>query len=142
MQLQTLEPRDDIVFFIIEGTHRLATISMNDYGFLQSARMARTYLDRAGRVLESQRGFDREFFNEVIALKNIAASIGREYAQLETFCTDCERFDRMQTANWREWVSKRAVCGLARGHRATVSHHLAYKIRLFHSRLCSVLTQR
>lgn len=141
MQLQTLEPTDDIAFFIVEGTHRLATISMNDYGFLLSARMAQTYLGRAGQVLESKRGFDREFFNEVSALKNTAASIDREYAQFETFCTDCERFDRMETANWREWVAKCAVRAISRGYCGTVSHHLAYKIRLFHSRLCSVLTQ-
>lgn len=141
MQLQTLETSEDIAFFIVEGTHQLATISLNDYGFLQSAQMAQTYLGRAGQVIDNKRGFDREFFNEVSALKNIAASIGCEYAQLETFCTDCERFDCMQTANWREWVCKCAVRAFARSHRATVSHHLAYKIRVFHSRLCSVLTQ-
>ena len=37
MQTQTLELPDDIAFFIVEGTHRIATISMNDYGFLLSA---------------------------------------------------------------------------------------------------------
>ena len=56
MQLQTLEPPDDIALFIVEGTHRLATISMNDYGFLQSARMAQTYLGRASQVLETKQG--------------------------------------------------------------------------------------
>lgn len=142
MQLQTLERPDDIGYFIAEGTHRLATISMNDYGFLLSARMAQTYLGRAGQVLESRQGFDREFFNEVSALKNTVASIDREYAQFEKFCIDCERFDRIKTASWREWVSKCAVRAISRGYRGTVSHHLAYKIRLFHSRLCAVLTQR
>ena len=31
------------------------------------------------------------------------------------------------------------ICG---GQRATVSHHLAYKIRIFHSRVCSILTDK
>ena len=140
MQLQTLEPPDDIAFFIIEGTHRIATISMNDYGFLQSARMAQTYLGRAEQVLETKRGFDREFFTEISTLKNTALAIGREYAQFATFCVDCERFDRQETRNWREWLSKCAVRAISRSYRATVSHHLAYKIRLFHSRLSAVLT--
>ena len=101
MQFQTLEPSDDIGYFIAEGTHRLATISMNDYGFLLSARMAQTYLGRAGQVLESRQGFDREFFNEVSALKNTVASIDSEYAKFENFCIDCERFERIKTASWR-----------------------------------------
>lgn len=142
MQLQILDPSDDIAFFIVEGTHRIATISMNDYGFLLSARMAQTYLGRAKQVLENKRGFDREFFTEIRALKTTAASIGREYAQFETFCADCDRFDRMQTRNWREWLSKCAVRAISRSYRGTVSHHLAYKIRLFHSRLCSILTEQ
>lgn len=141
MQLQTLEPRDDIAFFIVEGTHRIATISMNDYGFLLSARMAQTYLGRAEQVLENKRGFDREFFTEVSALKSTAALMGSEYAQFETFCADCDRFDRMETRNWREWLSKCAVRAISHGYRGTVSHHLAYKIRLFHSRLSAVLTE-
>ena len=141
MQLQTLDPPDDIAFFIIEGTHRIATISMNDYGFLLSARMAQTYLGRAEQVLDNKRGFDREFFTEVSALKTTAASMGCEYAQFETFCADSDRFDRMETQNWREWLSKCAVRAISRGYRGTVSHHLAYKIRLFHSRLSAVLTE-
>ena len=140
MQLQTLDPPDDIAFFIVEGTHRIATISMNDYGFLLSARMALTYLGRAGRVLENKRGFDREFFTEVSTLKSIVVSMGHEYAQFEAFCADCDRFDRLETRNWQEWLSKCAVCAISRGYRGTVSHHLAYKIRLFHSRLSAVLT--
>ena len=140
MQLQTLEPSDDITFFIVEGTHRIATISMNDYGFLLSARMARTYLGRAEQVLENKRGFDREFLTEISTLKTTAASMGHEYAQFETFCTDCDQFDRLETRSWREWLSKCAVRAISRSYRGTVSHHLAYKIRLFHSRLSSVLT--
>ena len=140
MQLQTLDPPDDIAFFIVEGTHRLATISMNDYGFLLSARMAQTYLGRASQVLDTKRGFDREFFTEVIILKTTAVSMRCEYAQFEIFCVDCDRFDRLETRNWREWLSKCAVCAISRGYRGTVSHHLAYKIRLFHSRLSAVLT--
>lgn len=141
MQLQTLDPRDDIAFFIVEGTHRIAIISMNDYGFLLSARMAQTYLGRAEHVLDNTRGFDREFFTEVSTLKSTAALMGREYAQFEIFCADCDRFDRMETWNWREWLSKCAVRAISRGYRGTVSHHLAYKIRLFHSRLSAVLTE-
>ena len=141
MQLHTLEPLDDIAFFIVEGTHRIATISMNDYGFLLSARMAQTYLGRAEQVLDTKRGFDREFFTEVGVLKSTVALMGREYAQFETFCADSERFDRIKTRNWREWLSKCAVRAISRSYRATVSHHLAYKIRLFHSRLSAVLTE-
>lgn len=138
--LQPLENSDEINFFITEGAHRLATISMNDYGFLMSARMAQTYLDRAAQVLESTRGFDHAFFTEVSLLKAAATKIAREYAQFEVFCTDCERFERLETNNWTEWVSKCAVRAISRGYRGTVSHHLAYKIRTFHSRVCSVLT--
>ena len=141
MPPQTLEQSEEITFFIIEGTHRLAAISLNDYGFLVSARMARTYIDRAARVIELKRGFDRAFFNEVSQLKSTAQAIGRDYAQFERFCTDCEKFDRLKTENWREWVSKCAVRAWSRGYRGTVSHLLAHKIRSFHSRLCSVLTE-
>lgn len=141
MQAQTLELPDDIAFFIVEGTHRIATISMNDYGFELSARMAQTYLGRAERVLDHQRGFDREFFTEISALKTTAASMGHEYAQFESFCANCDRFDRQETRNWREWLSKCAVRAISRSYRGTVSHHLAYKIRLFHSRLSAVLTE-
>jgi hypothetical protein len=127
--------------FIIEGTHRLAIISINDYGFLLSARMAQTYLRRALPVLESKRGFDRAFFNEVSLLKTTAQAMAREYTQFEAFCSDCERFDRLETKGWIEWISKWVVRAIARRYRVTVSHHLAYKIRTFHSRLCSVLTE-
>jgi hypothetical protein len=133
---------DETTLFIIEGMHRLAAISINDYGFLLSAKMAQTYLRRALPVLESKRGFDRAFFNEVNLLKAMAQTMAREYAQFEAFCSDCERFDRLQTKGWIEWISKWAVRSIARRHRVTVSHLLAYKIRTFHSRLCSVLTER
>ena len=140
MQAHTPELSDEITFFIIEGTHRLAVISVNDYGFLQSARMAQTYLVRAVRLLESIRGFDRAFFTEVSRLKASAGDISREYAQLEAFCTECDRFEQLQTRSWIEQVSKWAVRALSAGHCATIGQHLAYKIRVFHSRLCSVLT--
>jgi DNA repair ATPase RecN len=130
----------EIVAFITEGTHRLATISLNDYGFLLSSRMAQTYLDQAMHLLESRRGFDQAFRNEVRLLKAAAQSIASEYAQFEKFCNDCERFKRLETRNWRERLSKWAVCAIARSHRGTVSHHLAHKIRTFHSRICSILT--
>jgi hypothetical protein len=132
---------DETTWFIIEGTHRLAIISINDYGFLLSARMAQTYLRKALPVLESKRGFDRAFFNEVSLLKATAQAMAREYAQFEAFCSDCERFDRLQTKGWIEWISKWAVRAIARRYRVTVSHYLAYKIRRFHSRLSSVLTE-
>ena len=141
MQPPLLENPEDITFFIVEGTHRLAAISMNDYGFLLSARMAQTYLARAAQVLESRRWFDRAMLTEVSLLKADASAMARDYAQFETFCTDCERFDHLQTSNWIEWVSKWAVRTMSRGHRRTVSHHLAYKIRAFHSRVCCLLTQ-
>lgn len=142
MPVQAPETSEDIAFFITEGTHRLATISMNDYGFLLSARMAQTYLDRARLVLESRRGFDHAFLTEVRLLKTAASAIAREYAQFEAFCSDCERFDRLETRNWIEWVSKCAVRAISRGYRGTVSHHLAYKIRTFHSRISAILTER
>ena len=141
MPLQQLENSDEITLFITEGAHRLATISMNDYGFLLSARMAQTYLDRAMHVLDSRRGLDRAFVTELNLLKAAAQAIAREYAQFEKFCTDCERFDRMETKSWTELLSKWAVRAVSRGYRGTVSHHLAHKIRTFHSRVCSILTE-
>ena len=140
MQPEHRENSDEITSFIIDGAHRLATISMNDYGFLLSAKLAQTYLQRAALMLESTRGFDKAFFTEVGLLKVSVTAIGREYAQFETFCTDCDRFDQLITKDWIEWISKCAVRTVSRGYRARVSHHLAYKIRTFHSRVCSVLT--
>jgi hypothetical protein len=142
MQPPTLDESEEITFFIIEGTHRLASISMNDYGFLISARMALVYMAKATRHLESKRGFDGAFFAEVRLLKASAASITCEYTQFETFCTDCERFEGLKTRNWTEWLSKLAVRAISRGYRGTVSQHLAYKIRTFHSRVCSILTDK
>ena len=140
MQPQMLDNSEEITFFIIEGAHRLATISLNDYGFLLSARMAQTYLGRAAQVLEAKRGFDRAFLAEVGRLKAAATALALEYAQLEKFCTDCERFERLQTGNWIEWLSKLAVRAISASYRGTVGHLLAHKIRTFHSRLSSVLT--
>ena len=140
MQPEHLKNLDEITSFIIDGAHRLATISMNDYGFLLSAKLAQTYLQRAALMLESTRGFDKAFFTEVGLLKVSVTAIGREYAQFETFCTDCDRFDQLITKDWIEWISKCAVRTVSRGYRARASHHLAYKIRTFHSRVCSVLT--
>ncbi len=141
MQAHTPKNSDEIACFITEGAHRLAAISMNDYGFLLSARMAQTYLDRAMHVLESKRGFDRALLTEVGLLKAADTAMTREYAQFEMFCTDCERFDRLETKGWIEWISKWAVRAISSGYRATVSHHLAYKIRTFHSRVCSILME-
>lgn len=142
MPPQPLENSTEITLFITEGAHRLATISMNDYGFLLSARMAQTYLDQAMHVLDSRPGLDRAFVTELNLLKAAARAIAREYAQFEKFCTDCERFERMETKSWTELLSKWAVRAVSRGYRGTVSHHLAHKIRTFHSRVCSILTEK
>lgn len=140
MHPQSPESSDEITAFILEGTHRLATISVNDCGFLVSAKMAQTYLDKAMHVLESKRGFDRATLTEISLLKAAATQITSDYVQFETFCTDCERFDRLETKDWIEWISKLAVRAISRGYRARVSHHLAYKICAFHSKVCSMLT--
>lgn len=135
------ENYDEIASFITEGTHRLATISTNDYGFLLSAQMAQTYLQRALHVLDSKRWFDRASINEVSTLKAAAGAIAREYAQLEKFCTDCEQFNRRETKNRIEWISKWVVRVISRGYLGTSSHHLAHKIRTFHSSVCAILMQ-
>lgn len=141
MQPQLPENSDEITLFITEGTHRLAMISFNDFGFLLSARMAQTYLDKATLILESKRSADQLFLIEVKLLKASASEITREYAQFETFCRDSERFNHLATNNWIEWFSKWAVRAISRSYCGTLSHLLAYKIRTFHSRLCSLLTE-
>ena len=138
---QISEHQDEFASFITEGTHRLATISTNDYGFQLSARMAQTYLERAVDVLDSKRTFDREAMHEIGALKIVAGAIAREYAQLEKFCTDCEQFNRLETKSAIEWISKWAVRFISRRYMGTAGYHLAYKIRTFHSRACSVLIE-
>ncbi|WP_155837563.1 hypothetical protein [Herminiimonas sp. CN] len=135
------QDHDEIASFITEETHRLATISMNDYGFQLSARMALSYLERATRVLESKRSRNQEIINALGALKAAAAAIAREYAQLEKFCTDCERFSHQETKNVIEWISKWVVRAISREYMGTASYHLAHKIRTFHSMLCSVLIE-
>lgn len=141
MQQQTPDDYDEIASFITEGTHRLATISTNDYGFQLSARMAQTYLKRAVYVLESKRSFDRGILNEIGTLKAAAGTIADEYAQLEKFCMDCELFNHLKTKNVIEWISKWGVRAISRGYLGTASHHLAYKIRAFHSMTCSILME-
>ena len=141
MQVELDKP-DEVTAFIVEGTYRLATISMNEYGFLLSAKLAQSYLCRAMHVLELKRGFDRAFFSEASFLKSSAGSIASEYAPFEIFCTDSERFDHLETKNLIGWVSKCAVRAISRSYRVQASHHLAYKIRAFHSRLSSLLTDR
>jgi hypothetical protein len=142
MQQQLPETSDEITVFIIEGTHRLAIISINDYGYLLSTRMALTYLVRATEVLESKPSFDRVFITEANVLKAMASAIARDYAQFETFCRDCERFDHLETKNWIEWISKFAVRTISKGYCGRVGHHLAYRICRFHSRVSSLLTER
>jgi hypothetical protein len=142
MQPQLPKPSDEIDAFIAEGTHRLAVISVNDYGYLLSTRMALTYLDRVIQILDSKPSFDRVFIAEANILKATAQSIAHDYAQFETFCRDCERFDHLETKNWIEWMSKFAVRAISSGYCGSVGHHLAYKICRFHSRLCSLLTEK
>jgi len=136
------ENLDEITGFIVEGTHRLATISLNDYGYLLSARMAQTYLARAALILDARRNSDRKFQAEIMQLKAMAPAIAREYAQFETFCQERERFDHQVTKNWIEWISKWTVRAISSSYCGTVSHLLAYKIRTFHSRVCALLTEK
>jgi hypothetical protein len=79
--------------------------------------------------------------NELNALKTIAGAIAHDYAEFETFCTDCERFNHMQTkTTWSGSPSGR--CGaVSSSYLGTAGHLLAHKIRTFHTRLCSVLTE-
>lgn len=142
MQPQLPEVSDEIAAFIVEGTHRLAVISINDYGYLLSTRMALTYLDRANQILESKPSFDGVFIAEANRLKAVAKAITHDYAQFETFCRDSESFNHLKTRNWIEWISKCAVRAISRGYCGRVGHHLAYKICRFHSRVCSLLTEK
>lgn len=139
--MQRPEIPDEITAFIVEGTHRLATIAINDYGFLQSAKMAQTYLARAIQVLDLKQNRDRAFMTEVSALKTTARNILQEYAQFEKFCDDCERFDMQVTHNWIEWISKWAVHAKSSGYLRTMGYLLSYKINTFHSRVCLLLTE-
>ena len=131
----------DIASFITEETHRLATISINDYGFQLSAKMAQTYLLRATYVLESKRTFDRATLKEISTLKAAAWTIASEYMQMEKFITDCDRFDHLATKNVIEWSSKQVVRAMSTGYLGKASYHLAHKIRTFHSKLCSILME-
>lgn len=139
MQHPMPEDYDEIATFITEGMHRLAAISMNDYGFHSSARMAQAYLERALYILESQQSFDRKVMHEIGKLKAVAAAIADEYTQLEKFCINCEKFNNLQTKGPVEWISKYVVRVISREYLGTVSHYLAYKIRDFHSSASSIL---
>jgi hypothetical protein len=142
MQPQLPQTSDEIDAFIVEGTHRLAVISINDYGYLLSTRMALTYLDRANHMLDSKPSFDRVFIAEANRLRSVSKVITHDYAQFETFCRDCDRFHHLETKNWIEWMSKIAVRAISSGYCGSVGHHLAYRICRFHSRLCSLLTEK
>lgn len=132
----------DIASFITEETHRLATISINDYGFQLSAKMAQTYFLRAIFVLESKLSFDPAIVKEISALKAAARTIASEYAQLEKFSADCDRFNHLATKNVIEWSSKQVVRAISAGYLGTASYLLAHKIRTFHSKVCSILMER
>jgi hypothetical protein len=131
--------RDDVASFIAEGTYRLAAISTNDYGIELSARLAQTYLSKAICVLETNATFCRAIRNEIGALSRDAKSIANQYAQLEKFSGEYERFIRRPTRNAAEWVAKWAIRIIASGYLGTVSHQLAHKIRAFHSRASETL---
>lgn len=131
----------DVSSFITEETHRLATISINDYGVQLSARMAQTYVLRALYVLEAKRSFDRIMVKEIGDLKKTAWRIAAEYAQLEKFSADCDRFNHRATKNAIEWSSKQLVRLISTGYLGTASHLLAHKIRAFHSKVCSILIE-
>lgn len=135
------EEQDEIEAFITEGMHRLATISTNDYGYLQSARMAQAYLHRAVLILDANPSPRQIICREISALKHVATALNDEYVQFETFCCDCEQFKQRETSGVVEWCSKCAVRIVANGELGMVSHHLAHKIRAFHGRVCSVLTE-
>ena len=130
---------DVVASFIAEGTYRLATISTNDYGIELSARLAQTYLSKAIRVLESKATFCRTIGNELSALSRDAAAIASQYAQLEKFSGEYERFIHRPTRNAVEWTAKWVVRAIASGYLGTVSHQLAHKIRAFHSRASETL---
>lgn len=134
------EAQYEITTFITEGMHRLATISTNDYGFLLSARMAQTYLHQAVLILDILPPQNQLIRREISALKLVADAMTHEYAQFETFCSDCDRFKQRKTKNLIEWCSKCAVLVISSAYLGTVGHHLAHKIRTFHARACSLLT--
>ena len=136
------EDQDAITAFITEGAHRVATITTNDYGVLLSAQMAQTYLQRARVMLESKRTSDPEMRFEIKDLQASEAAIAQEYAQLEAFSLDCDRFQHLKTQHWIEWVSKLSVRAIAFGYLGHVRHHLAYKTQTFHTRICTVLRER
>jgi hypothetical protein len=136
------EDPDAITAFITEGAHRVATITTNDYGVLLSAQLAQTYLQRALEMLDSKRATDQAMRLEIKNLQASAAAIAQEYAQLEAFSLDYDRFHHLKTQHWIEWISKWSVRAIAFGYLGTVRHHLAYKTQTFHTRLCAVLRVR
>lgn len=136
------EEPEEVTIFIAEGMHRVATISTNDYGFLQSARLAKTYLLRAVSILNTKRSPSQIICREIDALKLAANALHAEYAQFEAFCFDCQQFKQRETSGLVEWCSKCAVRVVANGELSLASQHLAHKIRAFHARVCSVLTEK
>ena len=136
------EDQDEIASFITEGAYRVATITTNDYGVLLSSQLAQTYLQRAQQMLDAKRASDPTMRLEINYLKAAATAIAQEYARLEVFSLDCDRFHHLKTHNWMEWISKFSVRALSFGYLGTVRHHLAYKTQSFHTRLCSVLLER
>jgi hypothetical protein len=139
MSDQMLEKDAELALFIEGGSHCLATISSNDYGFQLSAMMAQAYLAKAVAALQSQHSRDQTAAAEVGKLMATAAVLGDEYAQLERFCDDCQRFNRLRTNSPIEWVSKWVVRAKSRNYLVAGSHHLGCKIRTFHATACSVL---
>ena len=136
------ERNPELAFFIVEGNYRLATIATNDYGFQLSARMAQTYLAKALDLLGAKHTRDPQMRTEIGTLRAAAAALGDEYAQLDGFCSACQRFNDLQTKCMVEWVSKWAVRLISRNYLASASHLLAYRIRAFHTMACAILLEK
>ncbi|MFT5643099.1 MAG: hypothetical protein ACI83P_000639 [Janthinobacterium sp.] len=133
------EKNPELTFFIVEGNYRVATIATNDYGFQLSAKMAQTYLAKARDMLGAKRTRNPQILTDIGKLKAAAAMLDDEYAQLDEFCSTCQRFNGLQTHCLSEWVSKWVVRAIARHHLGSTSYLLAYKIRAFHAMTCAVL---
>lgn len=139
MSDQMLETDAELALFIEGGSYCLATMSTNDFGFQLSAMMAQAYLAKAIAALQSQRSRDRTAATEIDKLMATAAALGDEYAQLERFCNDCQRFNRLRTSTLTEWISKWLVRAKSRNYLVADSLFLGCKIRSFHAMACSVL---
>jgi hypothetical protein len=127
--------------FIQNGVYQLATISVNDYGYQQSSRMALHYLQAALLTLESKRAIDQLMSMEIALLQVLAQTLAEEYRRLDQFCTDCTLLRVKKTVGVVEWAAKCAVRMIGAGYLSTTGHHLAHKLRTFHSRTAALLLE-